>query len=507
MLKGGAKVDSFEVRLFDVDFDELTVILNVNDAAALRVNVGDRVKVRFGQKEANARVSLSRTYVGKGEVGVCRGLGDVLGLTEGERIVLEPVMFPRSSEYIHKKMRGEELSAGEIRSIIRDIARRELSRVEVAAFVLAEQFKGMTDSEIESLTLAMIESGERIEFKERAFDKHSIGGVPGNKVSLLIVPIVAASGLLIPKTSSKAITSPSGTADTMEVLAPVNFKAEEFKEIAERTRGIIAWGGSLNIVPTDDLIIRVEHPLMIDPVPQMIASILAKKVAVGIDNMVLDIPIGEGCKTRDEEEARNLAVKFIKIARKLGIKMQCGITYGGQPVGHTIGPALEAKEALEALAGKGPLSLVEKSTALAGMILEMGEAAMAGRGQEVAREILRSGRALSKMREIIEAQGGDSRVKPSDIPLGSHVTTVNAESDGYVVRVDNEAIKLVARAAGAPVDKGAGVILRFKRGYKVSRGDTLMEIYSERESRLSKAAALAAELVPVQIEGMLLGKI
>ncbi len=497
----------FEVRVLDLEFESQTIVMNESDAEELHVGLGSRVKVTVDGREAIANTSFSSFLVARGEIGVCRSLVKLLGVSGGEQATLEVMTPPLALEYVRKKMKGEELSYNEIFAIIQSIAKEELSSAEITAFVLAQYFKGMSDREIEALTISMAESGEKLRFKEKTYDKHSVGGVPGNKVSLLIVPIIAASGLLIPKTSSKAITSPSGTADTMEVLAPVTFTIDEFREIVERVGGAIVWGGGLNIAPVDDIIIRVEHPLMIDPLPQMIASILAKKLAVGVNNMVLDIPIGRGCKAQSKEDAEKLAAKFLKIGGKLGINIQCGITYGGQPVGYTVGPTLEAKEALEALMGRGPMSLVEKATALAGILLEMGERAEIGQGHVVAKDILRNGKALLKMREIIEAQGGDPHVKPDDLPVGEHVATIKAENDGYVVDVDNEAVKLIARAAGAPTDKGAGIILRFKRGYKVSKGDVLMEIHSENERRLSKAVELALSLIPVRVEGMLLGRV
>lgn len=497
----------FEVRVLDLDFENSTIIMNLDDAEELHVTLGNRVRITVDEREAIANVSFSRSLVARGEIGVCGSLVKLLGVSGGEQAVLEVVTSHPALEHIRKKMRGEELNYNEVSAIIQSIAKGELSSAEIAVFVLAQHFKGMSDREIEALTVSMAESGERLRFKEKVYDKHSVGGVPGNKVSLLIVPIVAASGLFIPKTSSKAITSPSGTADTMEVLAPVIFTVEEFREIVERVRGAIVWGGGLNIAPVDDIIIRVEHPLMIDPFPQMIASILAKKLAVGVDNMVLDIPIGRGCKAQSKADAEELAAKFIKIGGKLGIKLQCGITYGGQPVGYTVGPALEAREALEALMGGGPMSLVEKAVSLAGILLEMGGKAEVGQGQVVAKDILKSGKALMKMKEIIDAQGGNPHVKPDDVPVGEHVAVVKAENDGYVVDIDNEAVKLIARAAGAPTDKGAGIVLKFKRGYKVSRGDALLEIHSGSEYRLSKAVELASSLIPVRVEGMLLGRV
>ncbi len=495
---------NLKVKLVDIFTGGKAVLLNQDDAMSLGVRPHDRVKVKALKKELTAIVNITRSYVDQGEIGITPPIKNFFNCSSGETLEVTTTSIPLSMEYIHKKMRGETLNYEQIHEIVQDIVDGELSEIEIAAFVLAQQFVGMSMDETEYLTRSMVETGEKIDFDEPAFDKHSAGGVPGNKVSLLIVPIVAASGLLIPKTSSKAITSPSGTADTMEVLAPVSFGADELQEIVKKTRGVLVWGGALNLAPADDLIIQVEHPLRIDPVSQMIASIIAKKCSVGIDNLVLDIPVGEGTKMKTMEEAERFANVFVEIGKRLGIVTYCGITYGGQPVGHAVGPALEAKEALEALMGGGPTSLVEKSTALAGFLLELGGVAPRNKGQDYAKETLRSGKALKKMREIIEAQGGDPNVRPEDIPIGDHVAGIEANADGYVTHVDNRIITEIARAAGAPRDKGAGVVLNYKIGYKVSRGDRLMNIYAERESKLREAMAIATRNTPIIVEGMLL---
>jgi len=271
--------------------------------------------------------------------------------------------------------------------------------------------------------------------------------------------------------------------------------------------GAIVWGGGTNIAPADDDLIKIEYALKIDPRCQMLASIMAKKLAVGADCVVIDIPVGPEAKVEDMAEARKLANQFVELGERLGMRVQCGLTYGGQPVGHTVGPALEAKEALEALEGKGPSSLVEKSTALAGILLEMAGLAPIGGGKEMAKSILESGKALKKMREIIEAQGGDPNVKPEDIPVGEYRATIKAPCDGYVTGVSNRAVNAIARAAGAPVEKGAGVVVYWKRGAKVKKGDPLLEIYAERESKLSEAYSIASKLRPITIEGMLLQRV
>ena len=280
-------------------------------------------------------------------------------------------------------------------------------------------------------------------------------------------------------------------------------------EVVNRTNGCLVWGGSLNIAPADDLFIKkVESVLSIDPISQMLASIMAKKMAMGVRYLVIDIPQGRGTKVETIEDAMRLAQMFVALGQKLGVDIEAAITYGDQPVGHAVGPALEAKEALTTLEGNiVSTSLVEKATGLAGMLLEMTGRVSKGRGANVAKDILFSGKALKKMREIIEAQGGNPNVSADDIPVGQYKEDIEAPADGYVVMIDNQAVIAIVRAAGAPQDKGAGVYLPKKGGRYVKRGETIMTIYSNNEARLDRAVALARTLQPIVIEGMIRRKV
>ncbi len=495
------------VKLIDLEVGKQMILLHEEDAQEIGVLAHDWVKVTSGKQKTVAFVDTTKSYLKPGEIGILGDVYEGFKVDESARVSVSSAKPPRSIEFIHKKMNGKLLTKEEYHSIMQDVVSRRLGEVQIAAFLLAEEFHGLTMDEIEYATRAMVETGVAIDFDQPVYDKHSVGGVPGNKVTLLIVPIVAAAGLLIPKTSSRAITSASGTADTMEVLANVEFSAVELKEIALKASGAIVWGGKLGIAPADDLLIRVEHPLNVDPFGQMLASIFSKKLSVGADHIVIDIPVGIGAKVTTLEEGRKLAQSFVELSERFKVHLQCGITYGGQPVGHMIGPALEAKEALIALQGKGPASLVEKSTALAGMLLEMGFVAQPGQGKDLAKEVLSSGKALDKMREIVEVQGGNPRIRPEDIDVGRHTIAIKAPCDGFVTNVSNAALTSIARAAGAPREKGAGVALRWKRGYKVKKNEILFEIYAERASKLKDAYNLALALTPVTIEGMLLHKV
>jgi len=505
----------FILKPIDITSGKNEVILNEDDASKMGFKNGDRLKIKQSQVSTVGMIETTKTIVNKGEIGIYKDLLEKFPFELSAGVEVTAVGRPDSFYFIKEKMKSEKLSKDKIYSIVADAVAGNLSNLELAAFILAEEFVGLDMEEIGHLTKAMAETGQMIDFEETVFDKHSVGGVPGNKVTLLIVPIVASIGLLIPKTSSRAITSPAGTADTFEVLADVKFNIDELKELAKKVRGTIAWGGALNLAPSDDIFIhRVEHGLGIDPLPQMMASIYSKKLATGVDFLVLDIPtltrptLERGSKVGSVDEAKTLARQFVELSDRIGIKTEAAITYGGQPVGHAIGPALEAREALQALEGLRPsASLIEKSCALAGVLIEMSGKATKGQGKQLAEDVLNSGKALNKMKEIIEAQGGDPAVKSQDVAVGNYKAELHSSCDGYIVRVDNSQIVKICNAAGTPRDKGAGILLHAKVGYKVKAGELLLEIYSNSESRLSKAHAIALKNNPIVCEGMLIERI
>ena len=496
------------VKPLDMETGRNIVVLHEDDAQEIGHFAGDRVKLTTPSATLTAIANTTRRMVQRGEIGTFIEVTEALKLSPGD--VLSVALAPRlkSVDSIRKKMAGQELSGEEIRTIVDDIVAGNISATEMAAFVVSEHVRGMTAREIVALTQRMVESGERIEFDvSPLLDVHSIGGVPGNKYALVTVPIVAAAGLTVPKTSSRAITSPAGTADIMEVLANVNLSIADIKRIALEVGGVLAWGGAVKLAPADDIIIGAERMLGIDPRCQLLASVMSKKIAAGVDHVLIDIPTGPGTKVENLGDARALAHEFMDLGHRLGVEVETAVTYGGQPVGYAVGPALEAKEALETLLGKGPGSLVEKSTSLAGIMLELGGAASLGMGKQMAVELLNSKKAYEKMREIIEAQGGNPDVKPEELPVGNKKEVVFAPNDGYITNIDNHRIMEIGRAAGAPRDKGAGLKIILKKGHKVNRGEALFEIYAEHERKLDDALALAKRLPPIKIESMLLEKI
>lgn len=494
-----------------LDIADRGVLLNRNDARNTGVMEGDRLQVmnHANGRSVSAHVDMTESMIEAGTIGLYGPIHCALGVQDGAEVEIWEAPKPASLEFVKKKMNKRKLSRDEIRAIVTDIVNDNLSLPELSAYVTANYINGMDMDEVENLTVAMVETGSRLSFSNRPIvDKHSIGGVPGNKISLLVVPIIAASGLKIPKTSSRAITGAAGTADLMEVLAPVEFSAEEVQTMTEKVGGVIVWGGATNIAPADDRIIVVEYPFKIDARGQMLASVMAKKFAVGANLVVIDIPIGRTTKIADIAEGRKLAREFIELGERLKMRVECALTYGDTPVGHTIGPSLEVKEALAVLEGATePQSLIQKSLSLAGIVFEMAGKAPQGQGYAMAEELLSSGKALAKFKQIIEVQGGDPSVTAASIPVGAHTHVVNAPEPGYVVELNNPSLVSLARLAGAPQDHGAGIQLHAKPGERVDKGQPIFTIYADRAWRLKLAIEEGRRLMPVLVEGMLLERV
>ncbi len=465
------------------------VVLNKDDADELGLKSLGRVYLRANKKELVAILNTSKSLA-KGVVGVYEEVVGSLQIKEGSEIDVEVARYPNSLNFIKNKLKKVKLSYDEIHEIIRDTVQGRLTEVELAAFVTALHETGLDLDEATNLTLAMVETGKKLDLgKKIILDKHSIGGIPGDKTTLLLVPIIAAAGFTIPKTSSRAITSAAGTAERAEVLMNVEFDTEDMKRIVNKTNGCIVWGGALHLAPADDIFIQIEYPLSIDPL--MLPSIMSKKKAVGATHLVIDIPTGRGTKMKTIGDADILSKEFIELGKRLGIQTRCALTYGEQPLGYTIGPALEAREALELITNKNRVpDLRDKVLHIASILLRM-----AGKenSHQLASDILKSGKAEEKLREIIFEQDGDSEIKPEEIKIGDFGFDATAEKPGVVLWLDNQALVELARAAGAPKDKGSGILLYKKVGDKVKKGEKLFTIFAEKSNKLNRASKVLEE--------------
>ncbi|HWA63950.1 MAG TPA: thymidine phosphorylase family protein, partial [Caulobacteraceae bacterium] len=425
------------------------------------------------------------------EIGLPEPAWHRLCVKAGAPVAIDHAPPPLSLDAVRAKIRGETLDAVQLRQVVDDLVAHRCSDMEIAAFIVAcASF--MTPDETLALTEAMIGAGATLDWGPGlVVDKHCIGGVPGNRTSMVVTPIVAAHGLIIPKTSSRAITSPSGTADTMEVLARVDLSADEMKSVVEACGGCIVWGGRVNLAPADDILISVERPLSIDTAEQMVASILSKKASAGSKHLVIDVPVGASAKIRDPAAALRLRKLFEFVASRLGLYVEVVVTDGSRPIGRGVGPVLETRDVLAVLdnAPDAPADLREKSIRIAGRLLEADPRVLGGQGELRARELLESGAARRKMDAICAAQGPS----PVNREVGPLTHEVEAPRAGRVEAVDCLRIARIARLAGAPTDTGAGLDLLKAVGDQVRQGEPLYRIHGLDPSEFGLAVESAGE--------------
>jgi len=403
---------------------------------------------------------------------------------------------------INRKVEGRILSEEEICTLFKELEGKKVNQSLRSAFLASVEMNGLSKKEILSVINSIYDLGSKMEFKNKlVVDKHSIGGVPGNRVSLIVVPIIASLGLAIPKTSTSAITSPAGTIDVMNIFSETKFSLDEVKDIVDKENGCIVDSDNLNIASSMDEIIEVQKVLDMDPFPLLIASILSRKKAMGVKHLLIDIPTGDFAKVKNRPEARGLASEFIYYGKKNGINTNVVITPGHKPIGRGFGPKLEAMDALRILDGEGhPRDLFYKSLGLCNGILEMVGVRDA---IKKARVVVEKGKAMEKFRAIVKAQGGDPKIKISDIQF-KYTHTVNAERNFLTHGLNNKLIRDACYILGAPRDVNAGVFIHVEPGKSIKKGTKLFSLYSSKESRIDKTLKFLSENNPIVEEKMIL---
>lgn len=482
---------SFFLKAKNLDLstgDSPVVVVNEEDAANFGLRPGDKIEISRPNKKVVVNVDTTKAKVKKGQLGLFVEAQAEVKTKPGDLVYFGLFDRPTSIKAINKKLAGRKLSYHETYAIIRDVLNGRISATEMAFYVAASFAHEMSNEELYYLTRAMVDTGERITFPgKKVADKHCIGGVPGNRTTMIVIPIIASLGLYIPKTSSRAITSPAGTADTMEVLAPVTFNLKEVARLVNENKACLIWGGSTNIAPADDIIVKLTKKLSLEPLSKMIVSIMAKKVAMGIQYLLIDIPVGPSAKIKDMKTAKSVARKFRWLGQKFGIKTLVTILKADEPIGRGIGPALEARDVLRVLQQKARRShdLEKKSLFLAGKLLELCGRAKKGQGLALATHTLRTGLAWRKMNEIIRAQGGQSNLDSEEVVVGAFRSRFYAEKEGVIKAIDSRAIDEVARSLGAPYDKLAGIRMHQRLGNKVKRGHKLLTLFGRNKERLA----------------------
>ena len=452
-----------------------------------------QVLVTYNNRSLRAIINMVQSDILKRcEASLSESAWQKLGVKNGDYINLSHLTPVTSLAYVRSKIHGNTLSEQEFHAILSDIVSGKYSNIHLASFITACANNNLSTTEIVSLTKAMVETGEQLHWDYPLIvDKHCVGGIPGNRTTPIVVAIVAAAGLVIPKTSSRAITSPAGTADTVETMTPVTLSADKIKRVVAQEGGCLAWGGALGLSPADDIIIKVERMLDLDPTGQMIASVLSKKAAIGATHILIDIPVGPTAKIRSDDDFIKLKRYFSQVGKALGLHVFSLKTDGSQPIGVGIGPALEARDILGVLRNEpgAPLDLKYKSIALAGKLLEIGKKSPRGQGMALATQLIENGSALTKFLAICEAQGGFK--EPLVAPLTHDIV---ATQSGVVTQVDNRIIAKIAKLAGAPHDPAAGMEFFAKIGAEVEKGYILYRIHAQSKGALDYSLAYALSM-------------
>ena len=490
-----------KVRLLKLAAGIPVTMIGIKTAERMGIHENDRVSIeKLSSKDEGEFLSLVDIVdkiVKEGEIGISSDIREAFNLKDGQRVDVNIANPPKSLEYIRKKVDKKRLSKEEIKEIIKDIVNNSLSDPEIALFVSAMYENKMDFHEIIDLIESFVESGEKLSFRGKFIvDKHCIGGIPGNRTTPIVVAICAAAGLTFPKSSSRAITSAAGTADVINAIAKVEFSIDELKEIIEKTGAFMIWGGSIELVPADSKIIRIEKMLKIDPKAQLLASIMSKKLAVGSKYILIDIPYGKNAKV-DKKEGLELKRSFEKFGRYFNLHLKAVLTKGDEPIGNGVGPLLELDDIIKVLdiSKKCPEDLKKKSLFLSGQILEMTNKAKKGEGKKIAEEILNSGKAYKKFIEIIKAQKGSIK----NLKFGKFRKDILAKSDDKITEINNIKINLLARVAGCPMDKSSGLYIYSHVGDKVKKGDKILTIYSESKPRLQEAINYYNKEKPIKI--------
>ena len=492
-----------KIRRVNLDTGRENVVVISRRSLALRPDVFrgfSRVELRANGKVLLATLLLTDDgMVGIDELGLAEPAFHRLGAPVDSLVSVTPATPPASLDAVRAKIQGRSFSPEQITAIVDDISHYRYSDMEIAAFLIGSA-SFMTSGELLALSHAMAQAGTQLKWERPiVVDKHCIGGIPGNRTSMIVVPIVAAHGLTIPKTSSRAITSPAGTADTMEVLARVDLGVEDMREVVNACHGCLVWGGHVNLSPADDILISVERPLSLDTREQMVASIMSKKIAAGSTHLLIDLPVGPSSKLTTSMEAMRLRKLFEFVGDHFGIKVEAITTDGRQPIGDGIGPVLEAQDVMAVLGNDpaAPADLREKSLRLAAHLLDYDPELRGGQGYARARELLESGAALKQMQKIIDAQGPSG----ARTELAALNVDVPAPHDGTVEGIDCLRLNRLARTAGAPIDKGAGIKVFKKIGDPVEKGEPIYRIYATDQAEYELALAGAKAETGYAIDG------
>ncbi|HET8550314.1 MAG TPA: thymidine phosphorylase [Bryobacteraceae bacterium] len=413
----------------------------------------------------------------------------------------------RTVDLIHRKRDGEELAPEEIATLVDGYTRGEIPDYQMAAFLMAVFYSGMSDHEVDALTEVMVRSGATIDLTSvpgAKVDKHSTGGV-GDKTSLIAAPIAAAAGVVVPMISGRALGHTGGTLDKLESIPGfrTDLSVDEFRDQLARMQ-LAFIGQSEEVAPADRRLYALrDATATVESIPLIASSIMSKKLAEGIDALVLDVKVGSGAFMKRQVDARRLAQMMVGIGRRSDKRVQALITDMNQPLGYAVGNALEVMEVSQTLQNMGPVDLTRISLELAARMVFLGKVAKSiDEARDLAQENLLNGAGYRKFKDVIQAQGGNPQVldRFELLPNASGAREILCPRSGYISAIEAEYIGLASSMIGAgrdmkedAIDPAVGVILEAKVGQKVDAGGVLCRIYYTAEDRLDDAAQMVED--------------
>lgn len=482
----------FKSKKLDISAgNPLVVVMHSKDVHEYGLHQGDKVRLCWDNVCLYVSVDISDSVVEQGQIGMFNEVWANYDIPANDTVAIKIPDPPESHDAIRKKIQGHKLTYPEIRQIMDDVANRRLSTIMMTYFAASSFNPGFDEDEVYYLTKAMAENGDILDFTDgdphkKVVDKHSIGGIPSKGVTPVLVPIVALFDLLVPNTSSRAITTPCGTSDMLEVVMPVTLPTDKILDVVKQQGACLVWGGGMDLAPADDILINIERPLNVESADKYLVSIVAKKVAMNVTHLLIDIPYGEGAKIHSLDMAENVREAFESLCERFGINVDVYMRESLSPDGYGVGPLLEMRDVLRIFERhpKRPVELEGHAIAMAGRLLELSGVAGKGEGEKMARAKLESGEATEKFWDIAFEQGAKKRVKSEDLKLAEFKYEIKAPKSGVINRIGNRETVEIARALGAPFIKGAGIYFHKLVGDSVKSGEKLLTLYATSPERL-----------------------
>lgn len=486
-----------------VDFhegEELTIWVNESQALEYGITALDKVSLVYEGKEYVLDANLTHRYVDRHEVGIPKDVAEKYGIKSGKHIHLTFTQTTSAAldalKRIMKWDRKTKFTQKDIELIMKDISTNRFTDTLITYFSALGFFRDSTDKEMYRMAKAMAEAGEMLHRDGIVADKHCMWGVPWNETTMIMIPLLTSLGIKMPKTFSKAITTPAATGECVSVLMDISFSKPEIEKLVKENNTCLVRGGGLDLAPADEKLIKVAYPLSMQSYPRTIVSIMAKKYAMGINHSLIDIPVWPTAKVPDMKTAKRLKKRYEYVGKKLWMKVRVEVTDALQPIWAGVGAVLQVREVLRVLQQhpSRPMDLEKKALHLCVKIVELVGMAKGKEAEKLVYGQLISWEARKKMQHIIKAQRGKNpQIKSEELKLANQQKDILAPKSGIVTWIDMKVLNMLARTLWAPLDLEAGVYLHHKLGATVNKGEKLFTIYADEKNKIDLAIKFLKE--------------